>query len=292
MVPMHSRRSLGPFCQRANLACLGSGPDPDNFVLVVLAALMRGATRVQKQPALRLARAHFPNQRVRVCLSLVGSLLEGVRACVRVCLCDLEVFFTKSEDKMCFFVSFPKPQFVLTGRPTNFDEASRAFHPRTCRRSADEVDVPAHAALALAAGAAHLRRFAARHGVTTLRLYDGGVAPTAPLAHAAHVREWLFGRADLVTQTVANATSSASARASRASFDGGSSRGRAVRPSEYAGLVAELDASLERGALAQRWIGSDPDCAPLLPLSELATHLAGASRDGRNQRPNDFWDST
>ena len=107
-------------------------PDPDNFVLVVAANLLRGCTRV-----------------------------------------------------------------VLTGRPANFGVASRPFSVRTCARAADEVDVESDSVLALRATAAHLKSVAASQGCSELRIYDGGVAPDAPVAHAEHVHEFLFGRSDL-----------------------------------------------------------------------------------------------
>ena len=96
-------------------------PDPDNFVLVVAANLLRGCTRG-----------------------------------------------------------------VLTGRPANFGVASRPFSVRTGARAADEVDVASDSVLALRATAAHLRSVAASQGCSDLKIYAGGVAPDAQVAHAEH----------------------------------------------------------------------------------------------------------
>ena len=73
---------------------------------------------------------------------------------------------------------------------------SRPFNPKTCARGADEVDNERDSELALGAAAAHLAEFAKAHGVE-LELYDGGIAPHAPVAHAEHVHDFLFARQDL-----------------------------------------------------------------------------------------------
>ena len=86
---------------------------------------------------------------------------------------------------------------VLTGRPANLDVASRPFARDTCARPPDEVDVVEDSALVARATAAHLSRVAEAHGINDLKIYDGGVAPVALVAHAAHVRECFFGRPDL-----------------------------------------------------------------------------------------------
>ena len=171
-------------------------PDPDNFVLVVCAALLRGARHV-----------------------------------------------------------------VLTGRPANFNVASRPFNPRTCARTPDEVDGPEDGRSALRASAAHLRRFARSQGIVDLRLYDGGVAATALVAHAEHVHEYLFGRPDLAARCGAD----------RASASGG----ECVTPAGYAALVAALDAKgRARARTVREWLATDGD-GSLAPLGALAAACSG-----------------
>ena len=160
-------------------------PDPDNFVLVVAANLLRGCTRV-----------------------------------------------------------------VLTGRPANFGVASRPFSVRTCARAADEVDVASDSILALRATAAHLRSVAASQGCSDLKIYDGGVAPDAPVAHAEHVHEFLFGRSDL----------------------GASDQG-VLTIEAYRKVVADLDAKADRGPALRTLLEARLD--DLLPLSSLVEDLDG-----------------
>ena len=160
-------------------------PDPDNFVLVVAANLLRGCTRV-----------------------------------------------------------------VLTGRPANFGIKSRPFSVRTCARAADEVDVESDAVLALRATAAHLKSVAASQGCSELKIYDGGVAPDAPVAHAEHVHEFLFGRSDL----------------------GASDQG-VLTIDSYRKIVADLDAKDDRGPALRTLLASRLD--DLLPLSQLVEDLDG-----------------
>ena len=160
-------------------------PDPDNFVLVVAANLLRGCTRV-----------------------------------------------------------------VLTGRPANFGVASRPFSVRTCARAADEVDVAGDSVLALRATAAHLRSVAASQGCSDLKIYDGGVAPDAPVAHAEHVHEFLFGRSDL-----------------------GESDQGVLTIEAYRKVVADLDAEADRGPALRALLEARVD--DLLPLSSLVEDLDG-----------------
>ena len=161
---------------------------------------------------------------------------------------------------------------VLTGRPANFEARhfprpapsprrpppqvrSRPFHPRTCARGPDEVDDAGDSALALRSAAAHLRRFARAHGCGPLRLYDGGSAPAAPVAHAEHVAEYLFGRADLA----------------------GGAVGAAVATADYRGLLAELDGSADRRGALAAWLAADADDGALEPLANVAEATRGAA---------------
>jgi len=127
------------------------------------------------------------------------------------------------------------------------------------------VDVAEDGVLALKAAVEHLRKFCDDHGcLAELCIYDGGCAPSAPVAHAEHVCEYLFGRGDLTGARGFGMTRAGGADA----------RG-------YAGLVKELDDAVpKRGELLRKWIRGETDrAAPLLPLELLGEATRGRPLD-------------
>lgn len=141
----------------------------------------------------------------------------------------LEVCFVDSPDPDNFMMAAMAVKLrgcrhvVLSGRPANLSVESRSFSPKTCRRTADEVDEPEHSAALMNDFAARLMHFLKEMGCPEgTQLYDGGSAPHAPVTHAEHVHDFLFHRVDL--------TSSKGKRAIL-TFD------------EYKALKSELDAA-------------------------------------------------
>ena len=101
---------------------------------------------------------------------------------------------------------------VISGRPTNLE--SKSLTPKELgsllksgvkigdilKRSSTETDIMEHSERVLEDGAVCLANFLIRHGVdeSSFFIYNGGIAPSAPVSHRMHAREFLFDRADLV----------------------------------------------------------------------------------------------
>ena len=101
---------------------------------------------------------------------------------------------------------------IISGRPTNLEQKS--LTPKELRarlkaganigdllkRSPTEVDNAEHSCRVLEDGAVSLARFLEQHGVKKgmYQIYNGGIAPNAPVSHRMHAREFLFDRGDLI----------------------------------------------------------------------------------------------
>ncbi|KAJ1449994.1 hypothetical protein M885DRAFT_533662 [Pelagophyceae sp. CCMP2097] len=181
---------------------------------------------------------------------------------------------------------------VLTGRPADLSVATRRFSPLTCRSNGEAGD-EAHSKLVLRAYAAFLTDLAAMHGIYGLRLYDGGAAPVAPVAHAEHVQEWLFGRPDLgepedeADDCACIAVDPVSHVSDWLSGDWRLFGAAAATPSaapphnivdfqQYTQLLARLNREPDgaaRAKTARRWIESGGRRTELLPLQALGDAL-------------------
>lgn len=101
---------------------------------------------------------------------------------------------------------------VITGRPTNLE--SKSLTPQELgaklkagakigdllKRGSQESDNLEHAQRVLEDGSVCLSMFLERHGIArdSFRIYNGGIAPVAPVSHRMHAREFLFDRGDLI----------------------------------------------------------------------------------------------
>ena len=112
---------------------------------------------------------------------------------------------------------FPDPKdrvlhCVISGRPTNLEQKSLTPKELGSRlraganigdllkRSPTEVDNAEHSCRVLEDGAVSLAKFLEKHGIKKgeYQIYNGGIAPNAPVSHRMHAREFLFDRGDLV----------------------------------------------------------------------------------------------
>ena len=184
---------------------------------------------------------------------------------------------------------------MLTGRPVNL--GSRSIPPAEfgqrlkagekigalLRRGADETDVPLHAERVLQDGAARLERFLRQCGVPTdptfLAIYDGGNAPTAPMSHKAHARDFLFDRKDLVDRAAfaRPAPASSSSEPAGPSEPAVAEPGQVVSPGEYRGMLAQLDAMSAEGRAAALLAVLRPYA--LRPMRALLEELGGGPMD-------------
>ena len=124
---------------------------------------------------------------------------------------------------------------VLTGRPTDLGAVSSGA---ALARAVGEVDVLADGVAVLQDAAARLERAILVAGFggsgDSVRLYDGGLAPSTPISHTAHARDFLFDRSDL-QQLVRRCCTEAK--------KGGAERGAGVRAAATAVQRGELDGS-------------------------------------------------
>ena len=167
---------------------------------------------------------------------------------------------------------------VLTGRPTDLGAVSSGA---ALARAAGEVDVLADGVAVLQDAAARLERavlVADGFGGSgaSVRLYDGGLAPSTPISHAAHARDFLFDRSDL-QQLVRRCCAEAK--------KGGAERGAGVRAAAAAVQRGELDGS--RGGrvldhakyswLLQQLDAFDPVCSSSAGAVTAAAAAAAAA---------------
>lgn len=115
---------------------------------------------------------------------------------------------------------------VLTGRPVDLKTAkdsSGVLLLESIPRQAWEEEEPLHAQKVLEDAAARLENYLKKCNVdvSNVTIYDGGVAPCAPLSDRVHDWDFLFDRKDLVTQQEAD-------------------RGSILTPEEYKVLVDEI----------------------------------------------------
>lgn len=115
---------------------------------------------------------------------------------------------------------------VLTGRPVNFRTAKVHESSTTGRqviRQSWETSVPSHAHLLLQDSAARISKYLEHcDAFNRVLIYDGGIAPNAPLSDTTHDWDFLFDRRDLVTGNV-------------------SDQGEILYPSEYLSLIKKYN---------------------------------------------------
>jgi hypothetical protein len=94
---------------------------------------------------------------------------------------------------------------VLTGRPVNFrtpKEINKSqMEPNQMVRQIWETYVMDHSEMLLQDSAARIRAYLSKCNVETndIRIYNGGIAPCAPLSDTFHDWDFLFDRKDLIT---------------------------------------------------------------------------------------------
>lgn len=96
----------------------------------------------------------------------------------------------------------PHLHIVLTGRPVNLrTEKSSGLSLEECVRQKWETSDSVHAQRVLEDAAARLESYLTKCNVdvSTVTIYDGGVAPCAPLSDRFHEWDFLFDRKDLYT---------------------------------------------------------------------------------------------
>eukprot|EP00939_MAST-03C_sp_MAST-3C-sp1_P002871 g2871.t1 len=131
-----------------------------------------------------------------------------------VCVLATYVLLIKGKHKS---LDPTKPVFhvVISGRPTNL--SAKSLTPKELvsrlkagekigdmlKRGTTEIDVLEHSTRVLEDGAVALAMFLERHGIKSSEycIYDGGIAPSAPVSHRMHAREFLFDRSDLLEKT-------------------------------------------------------------------------------------------
>jgi len=134
-----------------------------------------------------------------------------------------------------------KLHVVISGRPTNL--AAKSLTPKEfgsrlkagekigdlLKRGKSETDNKNHSTRVLEDGAVCLSLFLQRHGISPSKfcIYNGGIAPNAPVSHRMHAREFLFDRADLV--------------------DPSRKQGSIINSTEYYELVKKFDDMSEDG---------------------------------------------
>ena len=96
---------------------------------------------------------------------------------------------------------------VLTGRPVNFRTAKLQENTASnvVNRQRWETSIPLHADLLLQDSAARISNYLSKCNVQdNTVIYDGGIAPQAPLSDMIHAWDFLFDRQDLITSDVAD----------------------------------------------------------------------------------------
>lgn len=146
---------------------------------------------------------------------------------------------------------------VLTGRPVNLKTSkapSGVLLLESIARHGWEENNPMHAKMVLEDAAVRLENYLAKCNidVSTMTIYDGGVAPCAPISDKVHDWDFLFDRKDL------------------ASGEEGD-RGNILTPQEYSVLVEEVSALSEEER--EDKLSSYLRPYPLVSLSALRTEL-------------------
>ena len=90
---------------------------------------------------------------------------------------------------------------VLTGRQINLRTVNKAPSTENILRQDWEKSNPNHAQRVLEDSAVRITNYLTKCGVpsTDFTIYDGGIAPYAPISDVVHVLDFLFDRKDLVT---------------------------------------------------------------------------------------------
>lgn len=146
---------------------------------------------------------------------------------------------------------------VLTGRLVNLRTAKNSegvLSLETFARQKDEEGNPRHAQMVLEDAAARLENYLKKCSVdlSMVTIYDGGVAPCAPLSDRVHDWDFLFDRKDLLSGLEEDC-------------------GNILTPEQYSTLVADISALSEEER--EKKLTSFLRSYPLVPLSTLCEEL-------------------
>jgi hypothetical protein len=143
---------------------------------------------------------------------------------------------------------------VLTGRPVNLRTAKTSGSPKKIIRQDNEENNPQHALMVLEDAAARIGNYLKQCGIdrTMVTIYDGGVAPCAPISDRVHDWDFLFDRKDLVTHQEEDC-------------------GSILTPEEYRTLCGDINALEEEER--EKKLTSILRSYPLVPLPTLCEEL-------------------
>jgi hypothetical protein len=143
---------------------------------------------------------------------------------------------------------------VLTGRPVNLKTAKLLELPETVARQNDEESNFRHAHMVLEDAAARIENYLKKCGIdfSMVTVYDGGVAPCAPLSDRVHHWDFLFDRKDLVTHQEEDC-------------------GSILTPEQYRTLCGDINALEEEER--EKKLTSILRSYPLVPLPTLCEEL-------------------
>lgn len=146
---------------------------------------------------------------------------------------------------------------VLTGRPVNLRTEKNiegALSLETFARQAFEENDPRHAHMVLEDAAARLENYLTECDIdfSMVAIYDGGVAPCAPISDRVHDWDFLFDRKDLISGLEGDC-------------------GSILTPEQYSTLVAKISALSEDKR--EKKLTSVLRTYPLVPLSTLMDEL-------------------
>ena len=163
------------------------------------------------------------------------------------------ILFTQKQQQQQEVEFHPHLKVVLTGRPVNLRTQKVSTLESPARQPWEEHN-PMHAQMLLKDSAARIENYLNRSNIdlSTVTLYDGGVAPCSPLSDQVHDWDFLFDRKDLVSGEEDD-------------------QGEILAPQEYSSLVAEISALSESEREARLTSILRP--YPLIPLDELRKEL-------------------
>ena len=142
---------------------------------------------------------------------------------------------------------------ILTGRPVDFN--TEKYHTSSYERRSSESYVLEHSERLLEDSAARISIYLEKCTVRNqVKIYNGGIAPTAPLSDSVHDWDFLFDRKDLLTHNDSDV-------------------GEVLSPAEYQKLVNKYNA-MTKGRRAKEFL-SILRHFDLIPLETLKNEISG-----------------